>query len=33
MFFKNNFDFVAIGETTIDAFIRLKDAQGSLRYK
>lgn len=26
MFFKNNFDFVAIGETTIDAFIRLKDA-------
>ena len=27
MFFKNNFDFVAIGETTIDAFIRLKDAK------
>ena len=26
MFFKNNFDFVAIGETTIDAFIRLKEA-------
>src|SRR3989344_4233493 len=26
MFFKNNFDFVAIGETTIDAFIRLRDA-------
>ena len=26
MFFKNNFDFVAIGDTTIDAFIRIKEA-------
>ena len=26
MFFKNNFDFVAIGDTTIDAFIRVKEA-------
>ena len=26
MFFNKDFDFVAIGETTIDAFIRLKDA-------
>ena len=26
MFFKNNFDFVAIGDTTIDVFIRIKEA-------
>src|SRR3990167_6657174 len=26
MFFKNNFDFVAVGDTTIDAFIRIKEA-------
>ena len=26
MFFKNDFDFVAIGDTTIDAFIRVKEA-------
>lgn len=26
MFSKNNFDFVAIGDTTIDAFIRIKEA-------
>ena len=26
MFFKNDFDFVAIGDTTIDAFIRIKEA-------
>lgn len=26
MFFKNNFDFVTIGDTTIDAFIRIKEA-------
>jgi len=26
MFFKNNLDFVAIGDTTIDAFIRIKEA-------
>ena len=26
MFFKNNFNFVAIGDTTIDAFIRIKEA-------
>ena len=25
MFFKNNFDFVAIGDTTVDAFIRIKE--------
>jgi ribokinase len=26
MFFKNDFDFIAIGDTTIDAFIRIKEA-------
>ncbi|MBU6430877.1 carbohydrate kinase family protein [Patescibacteria group bacterium] len=26
MFFKNNFDFIAIGDATIDAFIRIKEA-------
>ncbi len=26
MFFKNNFDFVAIGDTAVDAFIRIKEA-------